>query len=185
MKGLILLANYFEDVEALITIDMLRRAKIKIDLISLNNSKKVITQSNIVIEGDYLYSEINFDDYDFLIIPGGKATYETHLTSKFTKKAVDHFMKKRQLIASICAAPSILGIYGYLDNKPFTCFPGCEDKIKNGIYMPNKDVVVVENIITSKACGTTFDFAYEIIKYLSNEVQSQKLIDSVYYKRSK
>ena len=70
MKGLILLANHFEDVEALITIDMLRRAGITIDMASMNNDLNVITQSNITVKADILVSSINLDDYTFLVIPG-------------------------------------------------------------------------------------------------------------------
>lgn len=183
MKGLILLANYFEDVEALITIDMLRRAKITIDMISLNETKEVTTQSNIIIHADKTYHDVNFDDYSFLIIPGGKATFLTHHHSEFTKNAVDHFMNKHQLIACICAAPSVLGIYGYLDNKEFTCFPSCEEYMPKGIYLKNQDVVVTDNIITSKAAGTTFNFSYEIIKYLTTKNTAEKILRSVYYKK--
>lgn len=182
MKGLILLANHFEDVEALITIDMLRRAKIDIDLVSMNDTLEVITQSNIIIKADILYKEINLDDYSFLIIPGGKATFETHHNSLFTKKAVDKFYNNHQLIATICAAPSILGLMGLLDNKEYTCFPGCEEYMPKGI-LQNKDVVVGDNLITSKAAGTTFMFAYEIIKYLTNEEYALKVLNSVYYKK--
>lgn len=129
MKGLILLANHFEDVEALITIDMLRRAKIDIDLISMNNTLEVITQSNIIVKADLLSKDINLDDYSFLIIPGGKATFETHHNHPFTKYAITKFNQKHQLIATICAAPSILGLMGLLDKKEYTCFPGCEEYI--------------------------------------------------------
>lgn len=181
MKGLILLANHFEDVEALITIDMLRRAGITIDMVSMNNDLNVITQSNIAIKADILVSSINLDDYSFLVIPGGKATFETHHKSVVTKNIVKHFYDKNQLVASICAAPSILGMMGLLDGIEYTCFPGCESYMPNAIYK-NQDVVVSKNIITSKAAGTTFKFAYEIIKYLTNEELAKKVINSVYYK---
>lgn len=181
MKGLILLANHFEDVEALITIDMLRRAKIDVDLISMNDNLEVITQSNITIKADMLYNEINLDDYSFLIIPGGKATFETHHHHPFTKSAINKFCNNHQLIATICAAPSILGRMGLLDYKEYTCFPECEEYMPKGL-LQNKDVVVFDNLITSKAAGTTFMFAYEIIKYLTDETHALKVLNSVYYK---
>ena len=65
MKGLILLANYFEDVEALITIDMLRRAKIEIDLVSITEDYNLITQSGVKLQADYLIDEIDLDKYAF------------------------------------------------------------------------------------------------------------------------
>ena len=178
MKGLILLANYFEDVEALITIDMLRRAKITIDLVSVTKEKQLITQSNLAIMAEKTIDEVCLDDYDFVVLPGGKAVFETHLTSSITNKVIEHFMNKNKLVCAICAAPKVLS--KYLENKDFTCFPSCEDDIL-GNYTANK-VEVVGNIITSKAAGTTFDFAYEIIKYLENEELAKKVINSVYYK---
>ncbi len=181
MKGIILLANYFEDVEALITIDMLRRAKIQIDLISVTKELTLITQSNIKLSADYLLEDIEINEYDFLVIPGGKAVFETHLTSPITHKIVNRFNNQNKLIATICAAPGILGVMGLLDNKDFVCFPGCEDNIPNG-NLQNKNVVVTKNLITSKAAGTTFEFAYEIIKYLTNKELADKVLHSVYYK---
>jgi len=181
MKGIILLAEYFEDVEALITIDMLRRAKIDITLVSMNKDLNVLSQSNINYTCDKNYQDIVFSDFDFLIIPGGKATFLTHHSSSFTRDAVKSFMERGCLVATICAAPSILGILGYLDNLEFTCFPSCEVYMPKGIYKQEEDVVVSGNIISSKAAGTTFKFAYEIIKYLLNDEVAKKTLESVYY----
>ena len=181
MKGIIILANYFEDVEALITIDILRRAKIEIDLVSVEESLELTTQSQIKIKAEKRYDEINLNDYNFLVIPGGKAVFNTHLESSITKSILDKFYHNKELIASICAAPAVLGKYGYLDNINFTCFPSCEEYMPNGIYLKEKKVVVDGNIITSKAAGTTFDFAYQIVKYLKGEEEANKVLKSVYY----
>lgn len=178
MKGIILLADYFEDVEAICTIDMLRRAYIQIDLISITGKKNLITQSQINIVSDELVENINLDEYEFIILPGGKAVYKTHLESVITKNVIEHFYNNGKLIGAICAAPMLLS--KYLVNKKFTCFPSCEEKI-DGIYTKNK-VEVVNNIITSKAAGTVFDFSYELIKYLKNEEIAKKVLSNVYYK---
>lgn len=177
MKGIILLANHFEDVEAIATIDILRRAKIDIDLVSITGNKQLITQSNIGILADKLIEEVNINDYNFVVLPGGKAVFETHLSSDITNTVIKHFIDQHQLVCAICAAPKVLA--PYLENKQFTCFPSCEDGI-NGTYTKGK-VEVVDNIITSKAAGTTFEFAYEIIKYLVNEDLAEKVISSVYF----
>lgn len=182
MKGLILLANHFEDTEAIVTIDLIRRAGIELDLVSISQSLDLTTQYNLKIKAEKMIDEVCVDDYDYLIIPGGKAVFETHHSSKITKEVVDKFYHQQKLIATICAAPSILGQYGYLDNIPFTCFPSCEDKMPNGKYLKEQGVVVYENLITSKAAGATFEFAYEIIKYLKGEEIAKKVINSVYYK---
>lgn len=181
MKGIIILANYFEDVEALITIDILRRAKIDIDLISIEDKLELTTQSNIKITADKFINEVNLSDYNFLVLPGGKAVFNTHIESNITKKTIEHFYNNNLLIAAICAAPIVLGKYGCLDGRNFVCFPSCEEEIHSGILNKDKRVVVDGNIITSKAAGTTFDFAYEIVKYLKGKEEAEKVIGSVYY----
>ena len=89
-------------------------------------------------------------------------------------------MNQGKLVAAICAAPMVLGKYKYLKGKNYVCFPGCESSEFEG-NLQNQNAVVDGNIITSKACGTTFEFAYEIIKYLIDDVTARKTINSVYY----
>ena len=126
MKGMMLFANEFEDIEALGTLDLIRRAKIEIETVSITGDKVLLTQSKVNVLADKLIEEINLDDYDFLIIPGGAAVMKTHLNSPITESVVNYFYTKNALIGCICAAPSILGKYGYLENKKFTCFPSFE-----------------------------------------------------------
>ena len=181
MKGLILLVNGFEESEAIITIDLLRRANIEIDLVSLTNSLTVTSSGNITVSCDKLYSITKLEEYNFLVIPGGKAVFNYHLDSIVTKEIVDYFMSKNLVVAAICAAPMILGKYGYLKDKHFTCFPNCEEDHFGGIYEPEYGAVQDGNIITGKACGTTFDFAQTIIEAVLNTETADDVINKVYY----
>ncbi len=183
MKGIILLADYFEDIEALGTVDLIRRAKIDIDLVSMKDNVNLITQSNISIKADKTIINTNLQEYDFLIIPGGKAVMLTHQSSELTKDIIDYFMHKKALIACICAAPSLLGKNGYLDNVNYTCFPSFEKFSEKGIYDSSKKVVVSNNIITACSAGATFEFSYEIIKYLKGKNVADHIIDGVIYYR--
>lgn len=181
MKGFILFADYFEDIEAFATIDLIRRAGILLDTVSITGDIEVITQSHLRVKADKRIEEIQLNDYEFLIIPGGKAVNETHLHSPITKKCISHFNKNNQLIACICAAPSILGQMGLLDNCEFTCYPGCEKNMPKGKYIQDQKVVVRKNIITAKAAGATFAFAYEIIAYTKGETIAKEVLHSIYY----
>lgn len=181
MKGMIILVDGFEDIETIVPIDLIRRGKIRIDTVSLTNEKMVKSKSRIVYSVDYLLEEIDAIDYDFLIIPGGPAVSNYHLQSPVTKQLVKIFQKDKKLIAAICAAPSILGELGLLDNEQFVCFPGFEEYSPNGIYQENAKVIISDNHITSKAAGTAFEFAYEIIKYLKGEQFANNILNSVYY----
>ena len=180
MKGLILLGNNFEDAEAIVTIDLIKRAKINIDTISTESTNLVISKYGLNISADGQIDKVNLNDYDFLIIPGGQAVF-THLENKKVLDTVMHFENKNQLIAAICAAPSILGKLGLLDNQEFTCFPTMESYMPKGIYRNDLDVVTSNNHITSKAAGTTYKFAAEIIKYLLSQEVSEKVLNEIYY----
>lgn len=181
MKGMIVLVNGFEDIEAIVPIDLIRRGNIRIDTVSLTNEKSIISKSKISYVVDYLIEEIDANDYDFLIIPGGPAVSNYHLQSSTTKQLVKKFQNDKKLIGAICAAPSVLGELGLLDNEKFVCFPGFEGYSSKGIYQENAKVVVSNNHITSKAAGTAFEFAYEIIKFLKGEQFAKNILNSVYY----
>ena len=181
MKGLILLRNNFEDAEAIVTIDLIKRANILIDTVSCEKDLNVVSKYGLNITCDNHLDKVDLNDYSFLVIPGGAAVM-THLESKKTFDTVKHFEEKNELIASICAAPSILGTLNLLDDEEFVCFPSFEKYSVNGIYKEDEKVVVVNNHITSKACGTVFEFAYEIVKYLKDEDTANKIFEDIYYK---
>jgi 4-methyl-5(b-hydroxyethyl)-thiazole monophosphate biosynthesis len=139
-----------------------------------------MSQSGLKLQVRKLFTEIKFEDFDFLVIPGGKAVSLTHLESKDTQSAIKYFQENNKLICAICAAPAVLGKYGLLDGKKFTCFPSFEKYAPKGKYLPKKTVVQDGNIITSKAAGTTFDFAYKIVSYLLGKDAAKRLAKEIY-----
>ena len=171
MKGLIILVNGFEDVEALCTIDILRRSKIEIDTVSLDN-KNIITQSNNKLEVEYLLNEVEVDSYDFLILPGGKAVFNILDNDLRIDELIDNFYQKGKLICAICAAPRLIAKRGYFNNLKFTIFPGCLDGDVLGKQV-NKGVVVENKFITAKSMYYTTEFALEIINKLQGKQQKQ------------
>lgn len=181
MKGMILLAPHFEDTEALVTVDLLKRAGIEIDLISVVETLDLTTQYGLSIRADKHYQDIHMEQYDFVVLPGGKAVFETHLTSIVTQQILMHFYEHKKLIAAICAAPGVLGQMGLLKGLPFTCFPSCEAYVLDGIYQANQSVVVTDVIITAQAAGATFLFAYEIIKKIKGELVASTVLNQIYY----
>jgi len=173
MKGLIILGNYFEDTEAITTINILRRAKISLDVVAVGDNLLVKTQTGLQVKADYLLNDINIDNYSFLVIPGGKAVYEVLGKEKSVLKTIDKFVNENKLIAAICAAPSLIGERCHFKNHEFTCFPTCEKGIKEGKYLPKKSVIRSGNFITGKAMGYTSEFAYEIVEYLLGKKERQ------------
>ncbi len=173
MKGLIILTNGFEDVEALATIDVLRRSSIIIDTTSLDN-KEVTTSSNNKMTVEYLLKEVNIETYDFLIIPGGKAVFNILDNDKRIDDLIDYFYHNNKLICSICAAPRLIAKRGYFNNLKFTIFPDCLDNEVLGKIV-NKGVVVEDKFITAKAMYYSIDFALQIINKLQGKEQMKKI----------
>lgn len=168
MRGLIILSDGFEDVEAIATIDILRRSNIKVVTSSLEN-KQVTSSHNIKIESEILLKDAILNEYDFLILPGGPHVFNKLEASNLVKEVIMHFATNRKLIAAICAAPRLLGLLNLLENERYVCFKGCNEGITNGKYLPNKKVVASHYIITARSMYYTNLFALEIIKYLQGK----------------
>ena len=179
MKGLMILANGFEDVEALATLDVLRRSKLNVTLVSVNNTLEVTTQSNIVVKAEKLFNELDINEFDFLIIPGGRAVFQVLDKMYEIDNLINHFANNNKLVCAICAAPHLVGKLGHLKNKLFTCFPTCEEQIIGGTYLKDQGVVTSGNFITGKAMYYSFDFALAIIKHLQGEEQAKKVLASI------
>lgn len=174
-KGLIILANGFEDTEAITTIDILRRAKIELDIVC-TDTLEVISQHNVKYIGDFLLKDIVYDDYGFLCIPGGRAVFNVLSKDDILKDLILNFNSKNKLICCICAAPSIPGNMGLFKDIKYTCFKGCNNGI-DGIYS-KKPVEICKNFITAKSMGYSVDFALKIVEKikgnaLRNEIEKQ------------
>lgn len=179
MKGLMIIASGFEDNEALTTLDILKRSKLIIDAATVNNDKKVISQSGLNLVFEKSINDISLDDYDFLIIPGGGAVNKTLVKLKEVEIIINHFVMKNQLVACICAAPLLVGRLGHFKNEKYTCFPGCNEIITGGTYLKNRGVVVSNNFITAKAMAYSIDFSLAIIEYLQGKSQKELIARSI------
>lgn len=178
MKGIILLASGFEDTEAITTIDILKRAGIEIDLCAVNNEKMISTQYNLNIKPELLIKKVDYTKYDFLVIPGGKAVFNTLKNLKVVDEVITYFNNSGKLIAAICAAPMLLGRLGLFEGKKFTCFPSCEEGIK-GTYT-KEGVTSQDNYITGKSMAYTIEFALKIVEYLKGKELSEKVKKAVF-----
>lgn len=181
MKGLLILNNNCEDVEALGTRALLVRAGLKITSVTTGEEKFIKTAYGQVVEVDHLLKDINLDDYNFLVIPGGKYIILTIDSDLELQEMAKHFYNNKKLVAAICAAPRVLGRAGILDNKKYTAFPGSEEDVPKGIYVPNLKAIKEDLVITGKGAGAIYEFSYEIVKHLLGEDKANKLLESIYY----
>ncbi|HOF42981.1 MAG TPA: DJ-1/PfpI family protein [Bacilli bacterium] len=175
MKGLILLANGFEEAEAIITIDILRRAKLDVTLASVGLDLTVTSSHNIQVLADTRLSDVISEEYGFLIIPGGLKSVLTFHSSSLVSEIVEEFVLNQKIIGAICAGPTVLSRLGLLKGKKFTCFPGLDEYLKSGAYHPEKEVIVANNIITARAMAHTIEFALEIVKKILGKEEAKRI----------
>jgi 4-methyl-5(b-hydroxyethyl)-thiazole monophosphate biosynthesis len=157
------LSNGFEDIEAFTVIDVLRRADIAIDTVGVPGTM-IISKSGVRITTDKKFSEVNPEDYDGIIIPGGEENVKNLSNYLPLLSAIEKLNAKGKLIAAICAAPTILAKLGLLRDKKATIYPGLEKVLS---YPRGEKVVVDKNIITSQGPGTALEFALKIVEILA------------------
>lgn len=179
MKGLILLADGFEDTEAISTINILKRSGLEIISATPNKDLFVTSSKKIVMKADILFDDVKASDYDFLVIPGGGAVEKVWYHHHQVEKLIQDFIDQRKILAAICAAPSLIARMGGFANESFTCFPGFEKESTAGKHKGNCNVVVSNNFITAKAMYYTIDFALAIVEKLLGKETKKKLLKSI------
>ena len=179
MKTIVFLADGFEECEALIVVDILRRAKIEVDMASIMGRLEVWSSRKIKVMADVLAEDVDFSDVDMIILPGGRVGRDNLAGSAIVCEKCLEFSRKKY-IAAICAAPSIFSELGLLDGMEATCHPDFASTLPEGTYT-GKPVTVSGNIITGQALGATFEFAFEIVRTLVGEEPIRKIKKAICY----
>ena len=176
----IFLADDFEEIEGLTVVDLLRRAEIEVQMVSVTGNIQVTGSHRIAVIADALFEETDYSDADLLVLPGGPGTrhlLEHKGLEQLLKKAVSDGTK----VAAICAAPRVLGIQGLLQGKNATCYPGNEEFL-TGARIIDTEVVCDGNITTSKGLGTAIDFSLSLIKTLKGGEEAARIAQSIQYR---
>ena len=170
------LDNGFEEIEALTTVDLLRRANVQLTTVSITGNPMVLGAHNIAVQADCLMDDVDFSDAETLILPGGASHLEQN-------DALCELLKKHnnenKMIAAICYAPSVLGRLGILEGKQATCYPGFESYL--GESYVGGLVVESKNIITAKGPGLSSDFAFCLIEKLAGTDVADQVYDAAQY----
>ncbi len=162
-----------ETVEALTVVDLLRRAKINLTTVSITGERKVTSSLGITVQADRLFDEVDFSDAHAIILPGGPGT-GNYLEHQGVCDLVVKQYNKGDLVAAICAAPTVLAKLGI--HVKSTVYPTMKGEIKN--YC-DSSVCVDGNVITGEALAASVEFSLEIIKYLLNEEEAIKVADGI------
>lgn len=160
----VFLADGFELVEAMAPIDMLRRAKVGVMTVGVG--KNVITAScGVSVTCDITEQAFKYKDVDAIVLPGGMPGTVNLENSAVVQSAIDSAYAHNALICAICAAPSILGHKGLLNEKEAICYPGFEKDLL-GATISKEYVVCDGDFITAKGAGVAVEFGLEIVREL-------------------
>lgn len=173
-----LLVDGFEEIEAIEPIDIIRRAGLNVLTVGVNG-EMVKGAHDIMIKADILIEDVNKEDMELLILPGG-AGHTKLDEDKSVHELIDYADKERIYIAAICASPSIIGKKGLLKGKKATCFPGFEEYLV-GAEVISDSVVTDGKIITARGAGAAADFGFEIVRLLKNKEVSDGLRGTMQY----
>ncbi len=167
MKVYLFLANGFEEIEAITPIDLLRRAEVDVCTVSITDSLKVTGAHGVTLRADAKFTDCNFTDADMFIVPGGMpGTSNLDAYPPLGQLLVRANAAGRK-IASICAAPMILGQLAITEDKKATCYPGFEGYL--GDSYVNERVVVSGNVTTSQGPGTAYEFSLCLVEQLKGK----------------
>ena len=155
----IFMADGCEEIEGLTVVDVVRRAKMEIVMLSITGKK----------------------DLDGIVLPGGMPGTMHLLENETVNAVIRKFAEEGKMVAAICAAPSVLGAAGLLEGKHATCHPGFEEKL-TGATTSEDEVVVDGNIITSRGMGTAIPFAFEIVRYFTDDETVEHVRQGLVYR---
>jgi len=172
-RALVPMADGTEEMEAVIVIDTLRRAKWEV--VAAGMKKGVITASRgVKIVPDAVFGDVDPSTFDIIIVPGGAKGVETLLKEERLGEAIRRLHRAGKFVAAVCAGPLVLQKAGVLSGRKVTCHPDNAAKITQAEWM-NEPVVIDDHIITSQGAGTCFKFALAIISKVDGPEKSQEV----------
>ena len=178
----VFLATGFEEIEALTPVDVLRRAGLNVQTVSVMDQQTVTGAHGVPVVADKMFAEIASEDAEMILLPGGlpgATNLDEHIG---LGEMILQFASAGKPLAAICAAPLVLGNRNLLEGKKATCYPGFETYLKGAEYTANL-VEVDGNIITGKGPGAAMEFAFAIVeKYcgidMVNELKKGMMIQA-------
>jgi 4-methyl-5(b-hydroxyethyl)-thiazole monophosphate biosynthesis len=179
----ILLGDGFEEIEAITPLDLLRRADIEVATVSLTDDLLVRGGHGVTVKADITLEQLNFEALEMLVLPGGGGGVALIANTPAAMDLIKRTWDDGKKLAAICAAPSLLASLNILNGKQFVCHPTVYDKVETsgGKLQTELPAISDNNLITSKAAGTSFEFGLELITALRNRETSEELRHAIIY----
>ena len=176
----ILLGEGFEESEALVPADLLRRAGAEVALVGLDGGE-VTGGHGITVKADVTLDQVDAEQMQMLVLPGGMGGVEAIQMNLFAMALVQQAYDKGCGLCAICAAPTILAHMGLLDRRKAVCYPGLEDGMGSAVVKKGERVVADGRIITGEAAGSAFAFGLKLVEALKGPDAAGRVRKSVHY----
>mgnify|MGYP001091154840 FL=1 len=176
----ILLAPGFEEAEALVPADLLRRANIETALVTVTG-KPVPGSHGITVTADIALEDVDLSKADMVVLPGGGLGYKNLGREPRVERLVKEAAEKGLWVAAICAAPTLFGKWGLLTGKDAVCYPGMEEGLTGAQARMDQRFVTDGKIITGRAAGSAFDFGLALVEALAGKDEAGKVRHDIYY----
>lgn len=177
----IFFATGYEEIEALTVVDILRRAGEEITMVSVTDERTVTSSHGVEVTMDKVLSEVNFDETDVIVLPGGMPGTKKLEACAALMEQVDAFVQAGKTVAAVCAAPSILGHRGHLNGKKACSFPDMESQLE-GAEVLREPAVIDGNIITGRGMGAAISFGLAILEKLQGKEVAEEMAVKIVYK---
>lgn len=179
-KTAVMLADGFEEIEGLTVVDILRRGGVDTVMVSIMGKLDIVSSHNIQVKADALLEEINFDEIDMIVLPGGLKGKENLENCGPLMERVDAFHAAGKYVAAICAAPTILGHRGILKGRKACCYGGMEGELA-GAEVSFDKVSKDGHLITSRGMGTSVNFALYLLAALKGEALADDIAAKIMF----
>lgn len=180
-SAILLIADGSEEMEAVITIDVLRRAGVAVTIASVTGNELVKCSRDVKICADAKLQDVVKHNYDVVILPGGLGGSNAFASSAEVGKLLQEQEKENRVIAAICAAPTALKAHGIAKGKQITSYPSMKEQLQDD-YKYLEDIVVTDgNLITSRGPATAFAFGLAIVEKVVDKDTAEKVAKGMLY----
>ena len=165
-KAVVFFADGTEECEALLVVDLLRRARVEVIVASAMGRRELVSSHKIPLTADALAEEVDYSDVDMVVLPGGIPGTPNLAANK--------------TVTETCA-PSILASLGLLEGRNATAHAGFQDQLA-GAIVHDEEVVVDGNITTSYGLGGAIPFALELVRQLAGQAEAERIRNAIAYR---
>ena len=180
-KAVVFFADGTEECEALLVVDLLRRAKVEVVVASASGRRALVCSHGVHLTTDALAEDLDYAGVDLIVLPGGMPGTLNLAANPAVVQAVTAFCAAGKKVAAICAAPSILGSLGLLEGRRATAHAAFQDKL-GGAEVLDAEVVVDGNLTTSYGLGGAIPFALELVRQLAGPDEAERIRQAIAYR---